>query len=92
MPPDHLAVLKFLKAHTSEEACYPFAPICRATRLNRKRVRLACRALARKGWAEFYRGLCTNDGDFAGSGYCVTAAGREALALYHNSGLRRIAA
>ena len=33
------------------------------------------RALARKGFAEYFRGLCREDGDFAGAGYCITRAG-----------------
>ncbi|MBM7328756.1 hypothetical protein ACNT8L_05800 [Brucella intermedia] len=48
-------------------------------------VRRIVRALARKGLAEFWRGLITDDGDFAGAGYCITPAGRE-LAASHPSG------
>lgn len=37
-------------------------------------VRRTVRALARKGMAEFCRGLCNEDGEFAGSGYALTIA------------------
>ncbi len=59
------------------EMCRPFAPIMDATGLDRRTVRRNIRALARKGLAEYFRGLCTEDGDFAGAGYCITRAGRK---------------
>jgi hypothetical protein len=43
------------------------------------KVRRHVRACARKGWAEFSRGLFTEDGELAGSGYAITFAGRVAL-------------
>ena len=57
------------------EMCVPFAPIERETGYDRRTVRRYIRALARKGFAEYFRGLCTKDGDFAGAGYCITRAG-----------------
>jgi hypothetical protein len=75
LEPDHEKVLDFLVNNTSEEGCAPFAPICKATRLPRARVRFICRLFKRKGWAEFYSGLFDDDGKPAGSGYCVTKAG-----------------
>lgn len=53
-----------------------FREIARLTRLKRADIRRACRSLTRRGLAVFARGLCTEDGDFAGSGYCSSAAGR----------------
>jgi hypothetical protein len=53
------------------EMCLHFATIEYRTDLERKIVRRACRSLARKGLAEFFKGLCTDDGEFAGAGYCV---------------------
>lgn len=44
-------------------------------------VRRTVRALARKGLAEYRRGLWTDEGTPAGSGYCATDAGRH---LYWN--------
>ena len=56
--------------------CMPFAPIMAHTELDRKIVRRNIRALARKGLAEYFRGLTTEDGEIAGAGYCITKAGR----------------
>lgn len=43
-------------------------------------VRRIVRQLARKGYAEYVRGLFSeDDGMIAGSGYCITPAGRAAL-------------
>lgn len=44
-----------------------------------KTVRRACRSLRRKGLAEYYRGLMTEDGEVAGSGYCITDLGHEVV-------------
>ncbi len=72
---DEVAVLQFLSAHRAdEENCYPFAPIAQRTGLDRRRVRRACRSLARKGLTQFERGLWTEDGEPAGSGYCLSEA------------------
>jgi hypothetical protein len=56
-----------------------FDPLARLTGLDRKTVRRACRALRRKGFAQFGRGLWTDDGEPAGSGYAITRAGVAAL-------------
>ena len=62
------------------EMCIPFAPICRDTGYDRRTVKRYVRALARKGLAEYHRGLCTEDeGGFAGAGYCITKAGQKVL-------------
>lgn len=61
------------------EFCATFAPLERATGYDRRTVRRYVRALARKGLAEYFRALCTEDGEFAGAGYCITKAGRAAL-------------
>ncbi len=63
------------------EMCVPFKPIMSATELDRKTVRRTVRALARKGLAEYFRGLWSEDGQPAGAGYCITRAGREALSV-----------
>lgn len=49
----------------------PFRSISKRTRLSRAKVRIACRSLRRKGFAEFHRGCWTEDGEPAGSGYSV---------------------
>ena len=54
-----------------------FASLSSETRLDRKKVRRACRSLARKGLAEYGRGLWTEDGELAGSGYAATPVGAQ---------------
>ena len=58
------------------EYCLSFYPIEQATEMSRTDVRRSVRALFRKGLAAFHKGLCTEDGEFAGAGYCITVAGR----------------
>lgn len=74
-------VLSFLNEHYSSEGwCFSFRPIAAETGLDRQRVRRACRSLARKGLTEYVRGLWSDSGEPAGSGYCCTKAGHEVLA------------
>lgn len=61
------------------EMCITFDWIEGETKLNTKDVRRSCRSLRKKGFAEFYRGLMTEDGEVAGSGYCVSRAGEAFL-------------
>ena len=64
----------------SEDWCYQsFAGIVNRTGMDRKEVRRICRHLARKGWAEYGKGLWSEDGDPVGSGYRITEAGVAAL-------------
>ena len=53
-----------------------FIAIAKETGLSLHQVRRSVRALSRKGLAELNRGLFTDDGMIAGSGYGVTPAGR----------------
>lgn len=57
-----------------------FRYIAKEADLDERIVRIACRALARKGLAEYVRGLIDEDGLIAGSGYCATKEG--ALVFY----------
>lgn len=78
MNPDHLRVLDALYELTlpQGEMCVCFAPLARRCKIDRARVRRVTRFLARKGFAEYHRGLVReDDGTFAGSGYCITHAG-----------------
>lgn len=67
-------------ANENEEGwCKFFKGIASETGLEIKKVRLACRALARKKLAEYNRGLFDDDGMVVGSGYCATRAGIELI-------------
>ncbi len=80
MTSDQAMVLKFLADNFRGEGwAYSFRPIICETLLPRDRVRRAARALARKGFAAYHRGLWTDDGTPAGAGYAATAAGIEHL-------------
>jgi hypothetical protein len=59
-----------------EDGFWCFGAIMECVRLDRKAVRRACRALARKGLTQYGRGLWTDDGPY-GSGYRITTAGRQ---------------
>lgn len=56
-----------------------FKGIAARSGLDPKLVRRTVRSLARKGFAEYGRGLWNDDGEMAGSGYCCTKAGYAAL-------------
>jgi len=55
-----------------------FKSIAERSGLEPRLVRRTVRSLARKGFAEYGRGLWTEDGELAGSGYRCTRAGYEA--------------
>lgn len=46
-----------------------------------------CRSLRQRGLAEFHRGLWSEDGEPAGSGYCITEAGKAHLEKMGNDRL-----
>lgn len=78
--PNEASVLTALVDSYSEfeDFCFMrFSRITEETRLERAVVRRACRSLTRKGLAQFGRGLWTEDGEPAGSGYAATSAGRD---------------
>lgn len=83
MEKDHAKILRFLAERSGPEACYPFAPICKATGLPRQRVRFICRLFRRKGWTEFHSALCNDYGEFRGSGYCISPAGIAAFQSFN---------
>ena len=76
-------VLKFLVERREadvDHSGYAFAGIASDTGLDRKEVRLACRSLATKGFAEFHRVLWDDeDGTPCGAGYSATFDGQRAL-------------
>lgn len=55
--------------------CTYFRHIANVNNMDEKKVRRYVRSLARKGLAEYTRGLFDSDGMVAGSGYCATQAG-----------------
>lgn len=83
MTPDQRKVLAALDA-VGTDYCLPFNALSSDTGLDRKVVRRACRALARKGLAHFKSGLWAEDGELAGSGYGITEAGRASLSNGEN--------
>lgn len=68
---DALAVLTL----PNGEMCVHFRALIMETGYDRSKVRRYVRALARKGLAEYYRGLWSDDGRPAGAGYCITRKG-----------------
>lgn len=78
MTENDLKVLKALE-ETSDEWIMPFDPIAHETKLDRRIVRLSCRRLARKGLAEYRKGLWTDEGLPAGAGYMITKNGTDHL-------------
>lgn len=73
----HRAVLvELADGYSPDEPQYcSFAHLTRSTGLDRATVRRVCRHLARRGLAEYARGLWNDDGEPRGSGYTATAAG-----------------
>lgn len=77
---NHRRVLRALDTEGEDFSYLNFAQIARRGEIDRKLVRRNVRHLARIGLAQFASGLWTEDGEPAGSGYAMTAAGRAALA------------
>jgi hypothetical protein len=63
-------VLLFLRE--DPDLCYSFQVIMYETGLTREQVRHACQRLRRMQYTRFVRGLMTDEGQFAGSGYGAT--------------------
>ena len=77
MSPSQQAVLISLaRQHYDDVNCLTFSGIQSQTGLDRRVIRLACRALARQGLARYVNGLWSDNGP-AGAGYCSTDAGYE---------------
>lgn len=63
-------------AYHSESAYFNFATLMERTGMTRSQVRRSCRALKRKGLADYQSGLWYDDGAPAGAGYAITALGK----------------
>lgn len=61
--------------HQGEAWALTFKGVSVRSGLPLHQVRRTVRALARKGMAQYMRGLMTEDGELAGAGYCCTADG-----------------
>lgn len=81
MTPHGLKVLKALAqgSHPDEPWYFHMKTLATNTGFTRSFTRRTVRYLARKGLAEYSRGLWTEDNTPAGAGYCITRAGREVL-------------
>lgn len=83
MTPLQLQCLKALYEETAPngDRCVSFSVIQDHTRLDRRTVRRNVRALARSGYAEYFKGLFTEDGGMAGAGYCITRSGTSKMQM-----------
>jgi transcription initiation factor IIE alpha subunit len=79
----HLKVLMALdeKSAPFGEYCVNFKTLTNATGMSRQEVRRIVRHLARKGMAEFHKGLWSEAGEVAGAGYCITKPGQAIVRL-----------
>jgi DNA-binding MarR family transcriptional regulator len=76
---EHKCLAVLAEIYDEESNCYYMRHIAKVTGLDLVQVRRSVRALARKGLAEYVRGLFDEDGMVAGSGYCCTRAGFELI-------------
>ena len=70
-------------AWEGEHWCYPFKAIAEQGQIPTHLVRRTVRRLARKGFAEYRKGLWTEDGEPAGAGYCLSEAGATVVHAVH---------
>lgn len=78
---DQTQVLEVLAiiSRPNGEMCRSFKAIEWHTKQSRSVIRLCCRSLKRKGLTEFHSGLYNEDGEFAGSGYCISLNGLDRI-------------
>ncbi len=72
-----LMALNEILDDSGEGQCTYFRFIAKHSKLTEAQTRKSVRALARKGLAEYHRGLFDEDGIVAGSGYCLSIAGKK---------------
>lgn len=78
----HKTVLLAMAEYDRAEQVSPFKNLAADTGIELNLVRLAARALARRGFAKLTRGLITVDGELCGgSGYCLTQSGRDLVKM-----------
>lgn len=80
LPPHQRQCLEVLAESFSDDFnCLGFSGISQQTALNLSQVKRAVRRLAKRGYAEYHRGLFRESGEVAGSGYSCTSTGKRAL-------------
>ena len=79
LTPNEIKVLQVLYDDTDHwgEKCIAFDWIMEESKLSRKEVQKACKVLREKGLIQFFRGLMNDEGQVAGSGYCISAEGQK---------------
>src|SRR5690242_15607070 len=71
-----LRALEILADHYLDDCdCLYFATIADKSGIEPSKIRRVVRSLARKGYAQYVRGLFDDEGQVAGSGYSCTRAG-----------------
>jgi hypothetical protein len=73
------SILLIMAGADKDFGYFNFETLSKRTAIEKRIVRLDCRRMARKGLTEYGKGLCTDEGELAGSGYAITPAGRAAL-------------
>lgn len=81
---DEVKVLECL--NRDAEMCYPYDYICGETGLTRDQAKAAIDRLRSFGAVEFWRGLMTDDGEVAGSGFCWGDPHKAEALLYRHYG------
>lgn len=77
--------LEILQGLSNDEMCYAYNYICDITFpevLERKEAQKIIKRLRGLGLVRYVRGLMTEDGDVAGSGFCLTIAGDKIVKEY----------
>lgn len=87
---NELKALKAWRKCSEDFDVINFKEVAARSRLERRLIRRTVRALARKGFTKYYRGLWTEDGEPAGSGYGLTKLGWHHLNREHNQRVQRI--
>ena len=80
-----MKVLKVLADYYGSECPYLYTrTVAKKSGLNKKQARRSVRSLARKGLAEYMRGLFDDEGMLIGSGYGCTPKGQDFIAAIAN--------
>jgi len=72
----------YVLSRTDDLTCVPFQPIIDETGYSREDVKEVIQWLSGRGLCKFYRGLMTDEGTVAGSGYVITESGCNIFELF----------